>query len=168
MRVDRPHFWYSQCGKLLGLLSLLSVLLGGPVFAGKVYKCVAEDGSIVYQQAPCCEEEQEEEIALPDFVNGPDGRESVHAESIRELKKKSDIQYFEIKIKESQRRIDSLKRAKQTKVDYWRGVMMYATEHVQTIKLEEIINSVTDDYNRRIEKEQEKKRALEKRLAELK
>jgi len=38
---------------------------------------------------------------------------------------------------------------------------MHATEHVQTKKLEKIINSVIDDYNRKIEKEQEK------RLAEL-
>jgi len=168
MKLERLLFWHYQCAKRLGFFALASVFLSSPVFAGKVYKCVAEDGSIVYQQTPCCEEEQEEEIALPDFVTGEDGRESEHAASIKALKKKSDIQYLEIKIKESERRIESLKKARQTKVDYWRGVTLFATEHVQTIKLEKIINSIKDDYDRKIEKESGKKRALEKRLAELK
>ena len=162
MRFERILLWHYQSAIRVGLIALVSVFLSSPVFAGKVYKCVSEDASIVYQQTPCCEEEQEEEIALPDFVKGEDDRESEHAASIRALKKKSDIQYLEINIKESERRIESLQKARQTKVDYWRGVILYATEQVQTIKLEKIINSVKDNYDRKIEKEQEKRRALEK------
>ena len=64
---------------------LISLLLSGPIFSGTVYKCVAEDGGIVYQQTPCCEEEREEQLAFPEFMNGKDGRESVHAESIKAL-----------------------------------------------------------------------------------
>lgn len=151
----------------LCVVFVVALFMSSPVFSGTIYKCVAEDGSIVYQQTPCCEEDREEEVAFPEFMSGKDGQESEHAESIRNLKKKSDIQYFERKIKESENRIESLKKSKQNKIDYWRGVMMYATEEVQTIKIEKLMDSVADEYDRRIENEQNKKEKLEKRLAEV-
>jgi len=79
------------------LLALISAFPCAPASIGKAYKCVAEDGSIAYQQTPCCEEEQEEETAYPDFLNGKDGHESVHADSIKKLKNKSNIQHLETK-----------------------------------------------------------------------
>ena len=170
MNMRTPTFviFGQESVRKLGLLLLVSALFCSPGFAGAVYKCVAEDGSIVYQDTPCCEEESEEEISFPEFLNGDDGKETVHADSIRALKKKADIQYLERKIKESERRIDSLMAARQTKIDYWRGVMMFAKEEVQVVKIENIIDKVTDDYNRRIEKEQKRRDALEERLSKLK
>jgi hypothetical protein len=44
---------------------------------------------------------------------------------------------------------------------------MYATEEVQTIKIQKLMDTVADEYDRRIENEQKKKEKLEKRLAEV-
>lgn len=45
---------------------LLFVLAGGDVHAEDVFKCVATNGQVVYQQTPCAHGARQERIVLPD------------------------------------------------------------------------------------------------------
>lgn len=146
---------------------MLSITLAvDPVSAGTIYKCVSSEGTTVYQETPCHTKNHHVEIELQESSRS-DKELNEQEQSIKDLKRKADTQYFERKIDEREAKINSLKKSRDKRVDYLRALIMHQKEPVQVDKLEKIIDSVRDYYQRRIDKEDQKKSKLEEKLKEL-
>lgn len=144
--------------------SLLFIcLVTGQVFADSIYKCVTADGKTIYQETPCRTENHKLEIEIPEYSDTSEKESMDSRQSTKVYGSLADRLYLERKIKECDKKIDSLKKSRQAKVDYWRGVMMYQVEPMQVDKIDEIIESVKEDYQRKIDiKIQEKNQFKEK------
>lgn len=142
-------------------------LLTGQVSAGSVYKCVTAEGKTIYQQNPCSTGNHKTEIELHESPvttekeSGEGEQPEKHSGSL------ADRLYLERKIKECNRKIDSLKSSRQADVDYWRALMIYQTDTLQVHKIEEIISSVDEDYQRRIDKKVRERELFKEKLKNL-
>lgn len=48
-----PRPWFAQCRHRFVAIAMIPAFLAAPAFAGEIFKCVAKDGSPLYQNFPC-------------------------------------------------------------------------------------------------------------------